>query len=131
MRRSWVLLAGAAGLAAVYWATRDSDSASLSSEVAVPELSEPGTRGQAAFNTYCSACHGSDAGGTNSGPPLIHKIYHPGHHGDMAFLLAARQGSRAHHWSFGDMPPVPGVSDAELADIIAFVREVQHANGIF
>jgi hypothetical protein len=49
----------------------------------------------------------------------------------MAFLLAARQGSRAHHWSFGDMPPVPGVSDAELADIIAFVREVQHANGIF
>jgi len=113
-------LAGGAALAA-----------SLGTDVTIPDLSEGAARGQAAFDTYCAACHGSDAGGTNSGPPLIHKIYHPGHHADMAFLLAVRQGSRAHHWSFGDMPPVQGISDAELIDIIAFVREVQRANGIF
>jgi len=105
--------------------------ASLGEQVTIPDLSEAATRGQAAFDTYCATCHGTDAGGTNSGPPLIHKIYHPGHHADMAFYLAARQGSRAHHWSFGDMPPVQGVSDADLVDIITFVREVQRANGIF
>lgn len=48
----------------------------------------------------------------------------------MAFVRAAREGVRAHHWRFGDMPPVEGVSDADLAGIIAFVREVQRANGI-
>jgi len=105
--------------------------ASLGEKVTIPDLSEAAARGQAAFDTYCATCHGTDAGGTNSGPPLIHKIYHPGHHADMAFYLAARQGSRAHHWSFGDMPPVQGVSDADLVDIITFVREVQRANGIF
>jgi mono/diheme cytochrome c family protein len=122
------LTCGAVALAAGPWVAT---AASLGERVVVSDLSEAAARGQAAFDTYCATCHGSDAGGTNSGPPLVHKIYHPGHHADIAFLLAVRQGSRAHHWSFGDMPPVEGVSDAELVDIIAFVREVQRANGIF
>ena len=100
-------------------------------DVVIPELSLAGARGEAAFGRYCATCHGADAGGTGSGPPLIHRIYHPGHHGDMAFVLAARRGSRAHHWSFGNMPPVGGISDAELTDIISFIRETQKANGIF
>jgi hypothetical protein len=29
------------------------------------------------------------------------------------------------------MPPVAGISDAGIADIIAFIRAVQEANGIF
>jgi hypothetical protein len=37
---------------------------------------------------------------------------------------------RAHHWNFGSMPPVSGVSDDDVATITAFVREVQRANGI-
>lgn len=48
----------------------------------------------------------------------------------MAFVLAARNGVRAHHWPFGNMTPVPGLTDPELAGIIRFVREVQVANGI-
>jgi cytochrome c1 len=28
------------------------------------------------------------------------------------------------------MPPVPDVTDQELADLIAYVRELQHANGL-
>ncbi|HUS55520.1 MAG TPA: cytochrome c [Thermohalobaculum sp.] len=128
MRR---VLLGLSGAAALALGTQFAGSASLGSGVTVPELSEAGSRGQTAFGAYCASCHGADAGGTGSGPPLIHKIYHPGHHGDMAFVSAARQGSRAHHWSFGNMPPVAGISDAEIADIIIFVREVQQANGIF
>ena len=107
------------------------ESASLGNGVVIPELTEAGHRGQNAFAKFCASCHGVDAAGTGSGPPLINRIYHPGHHGDMAFVIAARQGSPAHHWQFGDMPPVVGISDAEIADLIKFVRAVQKANGIY
>lgn len=127
MRRIHLVLAAAAlGLG-----TQFAGSASLGGGVVIPELSEAGRQGQAAFAANCASCHGADAGGTGSGPPLIHRLYHPNHHGDIAFVLAARQGSRAHHWNFGNMPPVAGISDAEIADIIAFIRTVQKANGIF
>ena len=64
------------------------------------------------------------------GPPLVHVIYEPSHHGDAAFVLAVRPGVRAHHWPFGNMLPVEGVSDRAVADIIAYVRALQRANGI-
>ena len=71
------------------------------------------------------------AGQEGIAPPLVHRIYEPSHHGDMAFVLAARNGVRAHHWPFGDMPPVgQPLTDGELAAIIAYVRELQRANGI-
>jgi len=37
----------------------------------------------------------------------------------------------SHHWQFGHMPPVPGLSQKDVAKIIAFVRELQRANGIY
>jgi len=100
-------------------------------EVVIPALSDSGARGQVAYGRYCASCHGAKADGTDKGPPLIDRVYHPGHHGDASFVTATRRGARGHHWPFGDMKPVEGVSDAELADLIAFIREVQHANGIF
>ncbi|NND85400.1 MAG: hypothetical protein HKN46_09655, partial [Acidimicrobiia bacterium] len=45
------------------------------------------------------------------------------------FALAARNGVRAHHWTFGDMAPVEGLTDADLEAIVAFVREQQRVNG--
>ena len=63
-------------------------------------------------------------------PPLVHKIYEPSHHGDAAFLLAAKQGVRAHHWKFGNMPAVEGVTQAGVLNIIAYVRALQKENGI-
>ena len=99
--------------------------------VSMPELGEAGLAGQEAFRARCAACHGVNAGGVEgSGPPLIHKIYEPSHHGDMAFYYAALRGVRSHHWKFGDMPPVDGITEAELVAIVEFVREVQVANGI-
>lgn len=58
-------------------------------------------------------------------------IYEPGHHADGAFFLAAARGVRQHHWSFGDMPAVPDVTPQEVAAIIAYVRALQRANGIY
>ena len=99
-------------------------------DVVVPELSETAVTGQAAFGRHCAACHGALAEGTADGPPLIHPLYNPNHHSDAAFVRAAREGSRAHHWSFGDMKPVPDVGDEELLALILYVRELQAANGI-
>jgi len=98
----------------------------------VPEtLSAPAYFGQIAFERACASCHGTNgAGGTGKGPPLIHPIYEPGHHGDTAFLRAAMAGVQAHHWNFGDMPPVEGITDETVALIVAYVRELQRANGI-
>jgi hypothetical protein len=61
---------------------------------------------------------------------LVHEIYEPGHHSDESFQMAVAQGVRAHHWNFGDMPPVGGLDRGEVADIIAWVREQQRAAGI-
>lgn len=106
------------------------DGAALVS-VEMPPLSGAPARGKAAFAASCAECHGGDGGGVDGhGPPLVHRYYEPGHHGDMAFRIAVRQGARAHHWSFGNMPAIPGVDASELEDMIVYVRAVQRANGI-
>ncbi|MBI3024346.1 MAG: cytochrome c [Candidatus Tectomicrobia bacterium] len=89
------------------------------------------TQGEALFERNCMACHGPEGGGSRQGPPLVHRIYAPGHHADEAFLLAVRRGVRAHHWRFGDMPPVPAVSPDEVKLVIAYVRGLQKKAGIF
>ncbi len=86
--------------------------------------------GEARFNTYCARCHGERAAGTNQGPPLVHKIYEPSHHGDGAFYRAAANGVRAHHWNFGAMPKTPGVTTEDVAHIIQYVRWLQRQAGI-
>ncbi|GGB23440.1 c-type cytochrome [Allosediminivita pacifica] len=100
--------------------------------VAVPEsLSSDAVMGKRAFDAVCAACHGENAAGKQGfGPPLVHRIYEPSHHGDMAFQLAVQQGVRAHHWQFGNMPPQDGLTRADVTAIVAYVRELQRANGI-
>ena len=97
--------------------------------VEVPDLSALGQRGARAFEAKCAQCHGTNAEGSSDGPPLVHRIYEPSHHGDAAIRRAARFGVRPHHWDFGLMPRVE-VSDSELSALIAYIRELQRANGI-
>lgn len=87
--------------------------------------------GKRVFDENCVTCHGVNATGyEGAGPPLVHKIYEPGHHADFSFQRAVRQGVRSHHWRFGDMPPVDGLSDADIAQVTRYVRELQRENGI-
>lgn len=88
-------------------------------------------KGEALFNANCSVCHGIAARGTKQGPPFLDKIYEPNHHADIAFYRAAELGVRAHHWKFGDMPKIPGVTRDDLAQIIAYIRWLQKQAGIF
>lgn len=99
-------------------------------EIAIPRLGAAASNGQADFDANCASCHGRNAAGTDKGPPLVHRIYEPSHHADFAFVRAVRNGVRSHHWRFGNMPPVEGVTDKQIEWIVKYVREVQRANGI-
>ncbi len=123
-----VLAAGAALIASkVFLPANDDQLVS----VKVPRLSQAGQVGKVAFDKACAQCHGVNGAGSKTGPPLVHDIYNPGHHSDGAFFYATKKGVRRHHWSFGDMPPQPEVTNAEVAAIVRYVRELQEANGIF
>ena len=118
-----------AGVGAFVWNLNSSGKLETVS-VTVPSLSALAVTGKKAFDGNCKACHGVNGAGSDKGPPLVHDIYNPGHHGDQSFLRAAKRGVRQHHWAFGNMPPVPGVNERDVAAIIRYVRELQLGNGI-
>ena len=130
-RAGWILpvlalfLVGLIGSGA-WWILRTTADA-----VVIPEFSAKAKAGARLFAENCAACHGENATGTDTGPPLLHKVYEPGHHPDRLFQRAVTHGVMSHHWQFGNMPPVPGLSQGDVARIIAFVREFQRANGIY
>ncbi len=88
-------------------------------------------QGKKLFSRNCMRCHGPEASGSKIGPPLVHKIYEPSHHGDGSFFLAVSRGVKSHHWKFGDMAPVPGVKPEDVALIVQYVRWLQRKAGIF
>lgn len=85
--------------------------------------------GDELYQSNCASCHGADLRGTELGPSHLSVVYEPNHHGDAAFYLAVRNGVPQHHWPFGDMAPVEGLADPEIAAIVAYVRESQRING--
>lgn len=91
-----------------------------------PELVEAGADLYAA---NCAECHGTDLRGTDQGPSFLSEVYEPGHHGDGAFLVAVLGGVRPHHWDFGAMPPVEGLTEEDVEAIVALVRERQRTEG--
>jgi mono/diheme cytochrome c family protein len=119
-----------AGLGLAWWWSGDRTPARQSAVLAVPEFTPAARIGREAFGRQCGQCHGPDGAGSDKGPTLIHVVYAPGHHADIAFKRAVALGVRAHHWSFGDMAALPSVTDSEIEAILRFVREMQRANGI-
>ncbi len=87
--------------------------------------------GEQKFNANCSRCHGIGGVGTTQGPPFLHKVYEPNHHGDPAFQRAAANGVKAHHWQFGDMPKIETVKPEDVDQIVKYVRWLQKQAGIF
>jgi len=118
------------GIGVIGWKVIGPGNSSAHVDVRVPELSSHAASGQTAFQENCASCHGDNASGSDKGPPLIHNIYNPGHHGDRSFFMAVQRGVRAHHWPFGNMPPQPKVTERQVVEIVRFIREVQVANGI-
>ncbi len=86
--------------------------------------------GEEVYNKRCSICHGTAGTGSALGPPLVHKIYEPSHHGDGSFYMAVARGVSSHHWGFGNMPPIQGVTKEEVGEIIKYIRALQREAGI-
>jgi len=128
--RAWLLtgiVAAALFGGAIWWLTRGGGAQVA---VAVPSLADTAAAGEKLFAASCARCHGTHAAGSRHGPPLVHRIYEPSHHGDGSFYRAVARGVRAHHWKFGNMPPVPGLSGQDIRAVVAYVRALQAANGI-
>ncbi|WP_029042279.1 c-type cytochrome [Cucumibacter marinus] len=131
MRQGLILLfVVVALLGAIVWTGTQKAGPDPLTGLNTPAMTATAQTGEALFGQYCRSCHGDQAAGTDQGPPLVHKIYEPSHHPDAAFYLAAQNGVRAHHWRYGDMPPVEGITEVEIAPIIDYVRAIQRANGI-
>jgi len=140
-RRNTLLGVGAVATLALfaYWQSRAPDHVKPTGTtvgeaivtVQVPAIEGNAAIGKRIFDSACAACHGANAAGTNGlAPPLVHKVYEPGHHADEAFQRAAALGVKSHHWPFGDMPPVSGLTRGDVTMIITYIRELQRANGI-
>ncbi len=129
MKKMVITAAMALVMGGAYVGVMPSIAVAQDSAAVIPELSEMARRGELAYTASCASCHGVNLAGTDKGPTFLHQVYVAGHHADMAFILAARRGVRAHHWRFGDMPPQPEISDDDLGAVITYIREIQAANG--
>ncbi len=87
-------------------------------------------KGKGLFVQKCASCNGVDLKGGDSGPSFLNRVYEPSHHGDAAFQNAVANGVRAHHWKFGNMPPVAGLTPDDVAHITAYIRMEQRKVGI-
>ena len=86
-------------------------------------------RGAEVYAESCASCHGADLRGTDKGPSHLSIVYEPNHHTDDSFRSAIANGAPQHHWTFGDMEPVEGLADDDVAAVIAYVRAEQERQG--
>ncbi|MEZ5219756.1 MAG: c-type cytochrome [Ilumatobacteraceae bacterium] len=87
------------------------------------------TLGAEVYQQGCASCHGADLRGTDKGPSHLSIVYEPNHHSDDSFRSAIANGAPQHHWPFGDMPAVEGLSAEEVEAVIAFIRSEQQRLG--
>ena len=136
LTRRAAVLAAALALATTAAACGGDDEAATGDGDAPASTAGPGVggtadlaQGEEVYQANCARCHGEDLRGTDQGPSQLSVVYEPSHHSDQSYVAAITQGSPAHHWDFGDMPPVEGLDQDEMASVIAYIRSVQEAEG--
>ena len=86
-------------------------------------------QGADVYAEACASCHGADLRGSDKGPSMLSIVYEPNHHTDDSFRNAIANGAPQHHWPFGDMEPVEGLSEDDVEAVITFVRAEQERRG--
>ncbi len=77
------------------------------------------------YNANCLSCHGVSGRSTSFGPALVNRIYFKGNLSDRAFIQAVTYGAPQRNWDYGPMDPVEGLTQTEIAQILAYVRSEQ------
>ena len=94
-----------------------------------PATANGSGQGAEVYASSCASCHGADLRGTEKGPSQLSIVYEPNHHGDDSYRSAIANGAPQHHWPFGDMPRVEGLSDDDVEAVIAYIRSEQQRQG--
>ncbi len=115
----------AIGHVAVISATVAIAACGSSGTTSVLDSGSSGANGAAVYAASCASCHGDDLRGTDKGPSHLSIVYEPNHHSDESFRAAIANGAPQHHWNFGDMEPVRGLSNEDVDAVIAFIRSEQ------
>jgi mono/diheme cytochrome c family protein len=84
-----------------------------------------GNRGARPYAANCAVCHGDALQGTSRGPSLLDPAYASSELSDAAMRNAIRNGVEQNRWEFGAMPANGALRDAQVNEIIAFVRAGQ------
>jgi len=84
-----------------------------------------GGRGAAIYGANCASCHGAALDGTDRGPSLLDADYGSDRLSDADIASAVRNGVPQTRWDFGPMPAQGGLGDAQLAQIITYIRAAQ------
>ena len=130
-----LVLAAAGGLAGyLYFGDRDD---ATGGGPPIANVNVPGTLsaraqlGQKSYEANCASCHGRNAAGQKVvAPPLVHVIYEPGHHGNEVVSAGGRPGGPCPPLAFRGHAAGRGLTRGDVAAIVAYVRELQRANGI-
>ncbi len=73
--------------------------------------------GRKSFETRCARCHGADGSGGEMGPPIVLRLWNKS---DEQLLRLFHEGLPTR-----GMPPVVDIRDAEIKDLIKFLRTIQ------
>ena len=98
-------------------------------DAAITERPTAEDSGREVYDESCASCHGLDLRGTDEGPSFLSIVYEPNHHTDASFRSAILNGAPQHHWPFGDMEPVEGLSVDDVGAVISYVRAQQQRLG--
>ena len=82
-----------------------------------PHAQEDVAAGRKAFETRCARCHGADGNGGEMGPPIVLRLWN---RSDEQLVTLFHQGLPTR-----GMPPVADINDAEIKDLIKFLRTIQ------
>ncbi len=84
-------------------------------------------RGAGLYRANCSACHGDALAGTSLGPSLLDERYQVDQLSDAEIRQAIRTGVEPTTDEFGAMPGNAILRDAQVNEIVTFVRSQQRA----
>lgn len=87
-------------------------------------------QGRDLYEGACAWCHGLDLRGTERGPAHLSEIYGPDRTTDDVFRNAIVNGVPQKNWDFGAMAAISSLSETDITNIIAFIRDTQLSEGL-